>query len=214
MPMPTATAEAQATPVTIPTEPQPSEQNQRRRQKKPPGGIENVDPAHPEKILLPLHHAQKHRQPERKQNHRHRDPQAPSRSSISSRQDVCLPDKHTPSATNSARPNVPSHASRIMPASCRSRFVASARAVCCANTICSGMFGTHIATASITPNAPYSAAGRFCFGEEMHHPHHPAAADVRDHQPAALAEKRRVGDWEVVAAGWSGIFSASIGAGK
>ena len=60
-------------------------------------------------------------------------------------------------------PNVPSHASRIMPASSRSRFVASALAVCCANTICNGMFGTNIATASNTPNTPYSAAGIFLF---------------------------------------------------
>ena len=74
---------------------------------------------------------------------------------------ICACQKNTAAAPSSTKPSVPSHASRIMPASWRSRFVASARAVCCAKTICNGIFGTHIATASITPNAPYSAAEIF-----------------------------------------------------
>jgi hypothetical protein len=50
-----------------------------------------------------------------------------------------------------------------MPASSRLRSVASACAVCCANTICNGMFGTNIATASSTPKMPYCSGGIFLF---------------------------------------------------
>jgi hypothetical protein len=67
----------------------------------------------------------------------------------------------TTTVSTRVRPSVPNAASRIMPASARWRPVASARAVCWANTICSGMFGTHMATASITPKAPYSATEIF-----------------------------------------------------
>ncbi len=86
---------------------------------------------------------------------------------------------------------VHSQPSRIIPASCRSRFVASAPAVCCAKTICSGMVGTHAVTISIVPKMLYSASGNF-FGEQMHAQRHHARDDVGNHQPAALAEKRRV----------------------
>jgi len=49
-------------------------QHQECRHPQPPRAIENVRPAEPEKILLSLQDAPKHRQPEGKQNYEQRDP--------------------------------------------------------------------------------------------------------------------------------------------
>ena len=80
---------------------------------------------------------------------------------------------------------------RIMPASCRSRPVASASAVCCAKIICNGIVGRHATTISSVPKVRI-ATWEMPLGQEMHARRHRAARDGRDHQPAALAEKRRV----------------------
>ncbi len=77
---------------------------------------------------------------------------------------------------------------RAMPANWRSLPEASALAVCCAKTICSGMLGTNKARASRARNTPYSA-GPCSLSQQMHRPHQDAARNVGNHEPAAGPEE-------------------------
>ena len=110
-----------------------------------------------------------------------------------------------PATTTSHKPNVPSQASRIMPASSRSRFVASALAVCCANTICNGIFGTHITTASNTPNTPYSSAGIFLASRWTAHISMPPTMLATINQPLC---RKKCPCCEIAVAELACVFSA------
>src|ERR1017187_2680384 len=72
---------------------------------------------------------------------------------------ICFWNTKTDAAPTSHTMNVHNHASRIMPASCRSRPVASASADCWAKIICNGIVGRHATTISSVPKAAYCDLG-------------------------------------------------------
>ena len=67
------------------------------------------------------------------------------------------PNTATPPSAH--RTKVPTHAARIIAVSCRSRFVASALAVWCVNTICSGIVGMRLTRENSVIKVPYSEGG-------------------------------------------------------
>ena len=152
-----------------------------------PTAVENVRPAQPEKILLPLQHTPKQRQPERKQHHQQRNPQAGRVRQFPGRQNFHLPDPHAESQQETqperSQPCQPDHARQLA-------FPVRGQRL-------GGLLGEHHLQRHIRHEHHHCQQHpehaifrrRDFFVQQMDRVHHHATGYIRNHQPATLAEK-------------------------